>query len=416
MSVKNDRPTIKVRLLSSTFANGKISSSPSLILYPGEFGTLAVEFTYVPSSSNNASASNESINSSRNPELEFQMEFPYDFPLGCFRGWHEKNNPYQIDSNRKSYLTFSEKASEEIQQRWLHFGLPLNFFEEPNVINDRNPKLQLDYEAKLYVYTKLSKNSPKQLVDLKIFTIQIRPQSDYLRLLPSVYQHIDFVGRFLKIMEETFDPTLRIEINELLWAYLNPMTAPRSLLPFLAHWVGWKLDPRMYEIKDRSLEIRNWTLIYRQVLRLFQWQKNRIGLQLCLHLYSKLPLVRSLDEIDEMKDEIQDRKLEIRNRKFIANAVQLYRWRGTRIGLKLYIHLYTDLPLDRIEIQDFVQRGLRLASSRLGQGARLGGGKAFHFQVRLRVGEEEIDEMGVREAIDSYKPVFTTYSLKIDRL
>jgi phage tail-like protein len=61
------------------------------------------------------------------------------------------------------------------------------------------------------------------------------------------------------------------------------LTAPEALLPFLAHWVAWPID-RRWDTKQQ--------------------------------------------------------------RRFIRNAVELYRWHGTRQGLRFYLHLYTELPLD----------------------------------------------------------------------
>jgi len=65
----------------------------------------------------------------------------------------------------------------------------------------------------------------------------------YAKFLPAIYQELDFVGRFLKIFEQAFEPA--VNSLDTLWAYLDPTTAPQGLLPFLAHWVGW--TPQSYK-------------------------------------------------------------------------------------------------------------------------------------------------------------------------
>ena len=187
----------------------------------------------------------------------------------------------------------------------------------------------------------------------------------YLNFLPAIYQEIDFVGRLLKIFEESFEPT--VQTLDSLWAYLDPLTAPEALLPFLAHWVAW--DSNFYISADRQ-------------------------------------------------------------RQFIRHAMEIYRWRGTKYGLRLYLHLVTGLPLDEdkpeaekhISIFESFGRGMVLGSASLGDDALVGGGKAFHFRVRLKIpiGSSEepfaIDESVIRQVIEQEKPAFCTYELQIEEL
>lgn len=145
-----------------------------------------------------------------------------------------------------------------------------------------------------------------------------------------------------------------------LWAYLDPRTAPVSWLPFLSHWVGWRTPLRL-EVK---------------VLR-----------------------------------------------QLIYNAFSLYQWRGTRRGLRLFLHLATGLPLDEHEpaesrkhigIQEFFQRGLILGETILGETAVLGAGQPYHFRVCLRAdAPEQVDVDMVRAVIDQEKPAFCTYDLEV---
>ena len=167
------------------------------------------------------------------------------------------------------------------------------------------------------------------------------------------------MGRLLKIFEQSFEPA--VQTLDSLWAYLDPLTAPQALLPFLAQWVAWQMQPQ-------------------------------IGLQ--------------------------------RQRQLIRSAIQIYRWRGTRRGLRFYLHLATDLPLDEhlldeadkhIGISESFGRGAVFGESRLGEDAILGGGRPFHFIVHLRPdSSHQIDESLVRSIIEQEKPAFCTYDLYIE--
>jgi len=137
------------------------------------------------------------------------------------------------------------------------------------------------------------------------------------------------------------------------------LTAPEALLPFLAHWVAWPID-RRWDVKQQ--------------------------------------------------------------RRLIRNAVELYRWHGTRRGLRFYLHLYTELPLDEdlpedekhISIEEIFTRGFVMGETLIGTDSMLGGGRPFHFIVRLRPEpDKRIDEGLVRGIIDREKPAFCTYDLLI---
>ncbi|MBD1897107.1 phage tail protein [Coleofasciculus sp. FACHB-129] len=245
----------------------------------------------------------------------------------------------------------------------LYFQIPANFFEN-NQSLESGKTLVVDYHSRLYVYyTELGGTGGiatpgRQLIESAAFNLYIRPRSLYLDFLPSLYREVDFIGRFLKIFEETFEPT--VQSMDLLWAYLDPLTAPTTMLPFLAHWVAWPMDPR--------------------------WSLNR-------------------------------------QRYLIRQAVELYRWRGTRRGLRLYLHLYTDLPLDEhlpeeadkhISIEEIFGQGFLLGETRLGEDSMLGGGRPYHFIVHLRPERPgQVDEGLVRHIIDQEKPAFCTYDLDI---
>ncbi|MEM9487126.1 MAG: phage tail protein, partial [Cyanobacteria bacterium P01_F01_bin.116] len=111
-------------------------------------------------------------------------------------------------------------------------------------------------------------------------------------------------------------------------------------------------------------------------------------------------------------------------RRLIRRAFEIYQWRGTKQGLRLYLHLYTGLPLDlpdtpesqkHISIHEVFSRGFVMDEARLDHDAILGGGKPFHFTVRLRSEEPEgLDEALIRMIIDQEKPAFCTYDLSLE--
>ncbi|MEO0984702.1 MAG: phage tail protein [Cyanobacteria bacterium J06639_14] len=150
-----------------------------------------------------------------------------------------------------------------------------------------------------------------------------------------------------------------VQTLEGLWAYLNPRLAPEGMLPFLAHWVGWQLSA------DLTLE---------------------------------------------------------HQRDLIARAMEIYRWRGTRRGLRLSLHLATGLPLDApegvmtspITITESFGPGLVLGETEVGNGAIVGGTKPFHFHVLLRQPPGfDLDESLIRQTIEHEKPAFCSYDLTI---
>jgi len=196
-----------------------------------------------------------------------------------------------------------------------------------------------------------------ELFDLESFRLYVRPTSLYLDFLPDVYREVDFVGRLLKIFEECFEPD--VQISDALWAYLDPMLSPETMLPFLAHWVGWELTPAIDMQRQRYL---------------------------------------------------------------IKQAMQIYRWRGTRRGLRFYIHLFTGLPLDEhlpesekhISVFEVTGRGFVLGAAQIGINTSAGGRRPFHFIVRIRNdSQNRLDLALIHQIIEREKPAFCTYDLEI---
>lgn len=237
----------------------------------------------------------------------------------------------------------------------LYFTMAADFFENRQALKP-GETIVLDYDGEVQVYAR----GTRTLLATRPFSLHVRPHSRYLNFLPAAYREVDFIGRFLKLFEQTFDPD--IQVLSSLWAYLDPLTAPEAMLPFLAQWVGWPSEVP-------------WSLA--------------------------------------------------QQRRLIGRALEIYRWRGTRKGLRLYLHLYTGLPLEddpaipeaskQISIQETFSRGFLIGSARLGQDSMLGGGKPFHFSVRLRT-PYSLDEQLLRNIIDQEKPAFCTYDFLIEQI
>ncbi len=241
----------------------------------------------------------------------------------------------------------------------LRFELEADFFEDRLSLGPGGQH-RLDYKQVLQIYSRPNSVESEPALEAgmllaeTIFSIHVRPESRYLNYLPAVYREVDLIGRLLKLFEQALDPS--IQTLGFLWAYLDPLTTPETLLPFLAYWVGWPSD--------------------------IPWD---LGQQ----------------------------------RRLIRRALEIYRWRGTRRGLKLYLHLYTGLPLDspdtpeseqHISIQETFSQGFVLNSAQLGETTVVGGGRPFHFIVRLR-SPTPLDEPLIRTIIEQEKPAFCTYEL-----
>lgn len=283
-------------------------------------------------------------------QLMVKLGNPGEQPLSVtleFRG----NLPQAWYSCETEHPQIAPGTTEDIV---LEFQAPDDFFEGFFVLRE-DASLRINYSGRLQVYGAVP-GTASQLIDVADINFYVRPQSKYLDFLPQIYREVDFVGRFLKIIEETFNPN--VQMMGSLSAYLDPLTAPESMLPFLAHWVGWELQSYLSLDQQRSL---------------------------------------------------------------IRHALEIYRWRGTRRGLRLYLHLATGLPLDEevereedkhIAILETFSQGLVLGNSILGQDALLGGGQPFHFRVHLRPDPPgSVDEALVRQVIVQQKPAFCTYEL-----
>ncbi|NEZ67916.1 phage tail protein [Leptolyngbyaceae cyanobacterium CCMR0082] len=237
----------------------------------------------------------------------------------------------------------------------LYFAIAADFFEQP--LAPEQLPLKLDYIGQLTVTAITSRGDSQE--QISPFQVLIRPPSLYLDFLPDIYRNVDFVGRFLKIFETTFEPA--VDILDHQWAYLDPLTAPQAMLPFLAHWVGWSFQGPLSLAQQRAL---------------------------------------------------------------IRYAMEIYRWRGTRRGLRFYLHLASGLPLDdhvsdesqrSIGIHENFSQGYVLGQTILGESTILRGNLPYHFNVQLRPPRDyPLDETLIRTIIEQEKPAFCSYALAIE--
>lgn len=306
-AVASNALSLKGSKTDETFSN-------NLLLRPGERGEMFITLENLGSKS-----------------IRWKLEIEGNFPAYWCQ-WHQQD--------------FEEIAPHEKLEKSIYFLVPDNFFENQLALMQK-AQLQINYQTSIYVY--LEGSGSRQLAEYRVFDLFVRPLCSYLDFVPALYREVDFVGRYLSIIEQAFDPA--VQTIDTLWAYLDPITAPEALLPFLAHWVAWEIDTR-------------WGI------------------------------------------DVQ--------RRLIRNAIALYRWHGTRYGLRFYLHLYTGLPLEQIDIKEIFERGFVFGSTSIGFDSMLGGGRPYHFIVEMQLSSsEEIDEISVREIIERQKPAFCTYELDI---
>jgi len=104
-------------------------------------------------------------------------------------------------------------------------------------------------------------------------------------------------------------------------------------------------------------------------------------------------------------------------RKFIANAVQLYRLRGTKAGVTQFVQTYTGgPPVEILEDSAELQLGVH---SRIGDDTIIGGGAPFFFRVKLTssdpLGFQQQKDM-VAALIELQKPAHTSFALEVETL
>ncbi|MFI5385539.1 MAG: phage tail protein [Fimbriimonadales bacterium] len=106
---------------------------------------------------------------------------------------------------------------------------------------------------------------------------------------------------------------------------------------------------------------------------------------------------------------------EMRRRKLIAEAVNLYRWRGTRKGLSRYLEIYCGV---KPEVNDQPVEGMRLGpDAKLGTKATVLGDVPPHtFVVTIPITDNNpVNEQTIHDIIRYEKPAHTAYALRLAR-
>jgi phage tail-like protein len=147
---------------------------------------------------------------------------------------------------------------------------------------------------------------------------------------------------------ETILGSIERTVDNVAW-YFDPRLTPPQLLPWLASWVGIELD-------------ENWPIE--------------------------------------------------RQRQLVLWAARLYRWRGTRRGLREHLRLFTGRTPLIVENFD----GMRLGQDAvLGTTSQLGGAPRWNWITVTVLADhpEELDERIVRQIIELEKPAHVGYTLEV---
>lgn len=96
--------------------------------------------------------------------------------------------------------------------------------------------------------------------------------------LPALYQEDDFTQRWLAGFDEIWAPVYATV--DALTAYLDPGTAPRDFLGWVAGWLGLLLDPEWSEVRCRK--------IVREAVGLYALRGTALGLRRMLALVTDL--------------------------------------------------------------------------------------------------------------------------------
>ncbi|MGI4792322.1 MAG: phage tail protein [Janthinobacterium lividum] len=110
--------------------------------------------------------------------------------------------------------------------------------------------------------------------------------------------------------------------------------------------------------------------------------------------------------------DLDENWLQLKRRRLIKEAIWLYRWRGTRLGLSRYLEIYSGV---KPEINDQPFSGMQLGpTSILGQNTVLGGVQPHTFVVTLAVPDPSaINIETLRRIIESQKPAHTAYEVRV---
>lgn len=152
--------------------------------------------------------------------------------------------------------------------------------------------------------------------------------SMYIESLPVIYADNDFLGRFLLLFQNVWEPLEQRQDH--IDMYFDPRTSPANFLPWLASWLDLSFN-------------QHWP--------------------------------------------------ETRRRRLLAEAIDLYRWRGTRYGLVRMIEVCTGITP---EVTD-------------------NPAQPYIFDVKITLPKDgDIDKNLIEELIQAHKPAHAGYRLEVD--
>ena len=195
--------------------------------------------------------------------------------------------------------------------------------------------------------------------------------SSYLDHLPAIFQQEAFLGRFLLAFEQVLTGLGNVDKpgrEEVLGGIVDPESGEEKL-PGIHHYFDPKITP----------------------IEFLEWLSGWVALSLRTDLND-----------DQRRD-------------FIANAVPLYRLRGTKPGLAKLIPIYTALPPVIDEVNTSFQIGVH---STIGVDTVLDGGAPHFFKATVRLPTPHPEERKrmkevVTAIIDLEKPAHTQYKLEV---
>jgi phage tail-like protein len=211
------------------------------------------------------------------------------------------------------------------------------------------------------------------------------PRTSYLRYLPAVYQEDPISSEFLERFLSIFETAfygLETEISSV-FKYFDPDTTPESFLTWLASWLNLGLEEDWPEDKKREF--------IRKASELYKLKGTPIGLQKLIKIYTgKTPLIIEYSKIG--KPVVLGGHFRLGVNSLIIQAPV----RGFRLG--------DDSILGRVALRDTVQ---------LPEDTFLQIAHRFTIILDLTAEEFSVYEKGLMRILDEEKPAHTIYNLRV---
>lgn len=252
---------------------------------------------------------------------------------------------------------------------------------------ENNPKDML-FRKKTgrYLWLKLALSTFDEKVRPAVTEMRVYyPRTSYLRYLPAVYQEDPASSEFLERFLSIFETAfygLETEISSV-FKYFDPDTTPESFLTWLASWLNLGLEEEWPEVRKREF--------IRRASELYKLKGTSLGIQRLVEIYTgHTPFLLEHSRIGKPIVLGGHFKLGV-NSLIIKTPV-----RGFRLG--------DDSILGRVAIRDTVQ----LPEDPFLQ-------IAHHFTIILDLSTEEfaLYEKGLARILDEEKPAHTIYNLRV---